>query len=121
MPGPGGLIMHAEMKLGPGTIFLCDEFPEMGTSSPQTLGGSPVTLHLFVEAVDQVFERAVAAGATPTMPPMDMFWGDRYGKLVDPFGHHWSLATHVEDLTHEEMAERGVAAMAAMENQESCA
>jgi PhnB protein len=111
MPGPGGKIMHCELRLGESVIFLADEFPEMGGScrSPKTLGGSTVTIHVESPDVDAAFARATQAGATAIMPPMDMFWGDRYCKLADPFGHHWSLSTHKEDLTHEEMKKRGEA------------
>ena len=104
MPGPGGKIMHAEVKIGGQILFLGDEMPEMGAPSPQTLGGSPVALMHYVKDVDAVFARAVAAGARPVMPPMDMFWGDRYGQVVDPFGHRWSLGTHKANLTPKQMA-----------------
>lgn len=120
MPGPGGKIMHAEMNIGSGAFFLCDEFSDMGACSPESTGGSPVTLHLYVEDVDKVFENAVACGATPTMPIMDMFWGDRYGKLTDPFGHQWSIATQIEHLTPEQILERGAAAMANMQHSSQC-
>jgi uncharacterized glyoxalase superfamily protein PhnB len=111
MPMPDGRLGHAQLQIGDSIVFLADEFCEFGAKSPATLGGSGVTIHLYVDDVDAAFERAVAAGATAKMPPADMFWGDRYGKLTDPFGHDWSLATHVEDLTPEQMHERGVAAM----------
>ncbi len=102
MPGPDGKsIMHAELKFGNSMLMICEEFPEM-CRSPQAIGGSPVTLHLYVEDADAVFQRAVKAGATATMPLADMFWGDRYGKLNDPFGHEWSVATHKKDVTPEE-------------------
>ncbi|MDX2231492.1 MAG: VOC family protein [Leptolyngbyaceae cyanobacterium bins.349] len=109
MPSPDGKIMHAELKIGDSLLFLNDEFPDMGCPSPMKLNGSPVTIHLQVEDVDTVFEQALQAGATVTMPLQDMFWGDRYGKLVDPFGHHWSLATHIEDVSSEEMQQRAAA------------
>jgi PhnB protein len=113
MPGPDGKsVVHAELKIGDSFIYLADEFPEMGAKSPQALGGSGVTIHLYVEDADAVFNRAVAAGAKVSMPIMDMFWGDRYGKITDPFGHEWSIATHKEDLTSEEITKRGAAAMA---------
>jgi len=110
-PGPGGQVRlgHAELQIGNAKLFLADEFPERGVLGPQ--GGSPVTIHLFVTDVDAVFGRAVEAGATVTMPPANMFWGDRYGKLVDPFGHHWSISEHLEDLTPEQVKERMDAAM----------
>lgn len=105
MPGPGGKIMHAQIKIGDSHIMLVDEFPDMGSFGPKHLKGSPVTLHLYVEDVDAVYKQAVDAGATARMPPADMFWGDRYGVLVDPFGHNWSIATHKRDLTPEQMQE----------------
>jgi uncharacterized glyoxalase superfamily protein PhnB len=110
--GPGGRLMHVEMRLGDSVLMMADEFPEMGSSAPPTLGGSPVVLQLFVPDVDAVYARALAVGATGTMPPADMFWGDRYAKLTDPFGHHWALATQKEELTFEEMDQRGKAWMA---------
>jgi len=106
MPGPGGKIMHAEIRIGDSVLMLTDEFPEMGGKSPQALGGSPVYLFLYVENVDTVFKRAVDAGAQVKMPVADMFWGDRFGRLADPFGHEWGIATHKEDLTPEEIARR---------------
>ena len=109
--GPDGTsILHAELRIGDSALFLLDESPAWGTKSPLSLGGSPVTIHLYVEDVDAVFERAMRAGAEVTMPVADQFWGDRYGKLVDPFGHHWSIATHVEDLSPQELARRQAAA-----------
>jgi PhnB protein len=110
MPGPGGKIMHAEIQIGDSMIMLNDEFPEMdGSRSAKSLGGSAVTLNLYVPDVDKLFNQAVAAGATATMPVADMFWGDRYGKLKDPFGHNWSIATHKEDVTPEEVMKRAQA------------
>jgi len=104
---PDGKVMHASLKIGDSMLFLADEFPQMGTcKSPQGLGGSPVTLHLYVEDVDKVFKQAVDAGAQARMPPSDMFWGDRYGQVTDPFGHVWALATHIEDVPQEEMLKR---------------
>ena len=100
---------HAELQIGDSRLFLADEFPEHGAVGPN--GSSPVALHLYVTDADAAFDRAVEAGATATMPLADMFWGDRYGKLVDPFGHHWSIAEHLEDLTPEQMQERMAAAM----------
>jgi uncharacterized glyoxalase superfamily protein PhnB len=111
MPGPGGKVMHAEIMIGDSAIMLNDEFPEMGAKAPATLGGSPVTLHIYVPDCDALWNRAVAAGAKITMPLADMFWGDRYGTLTDPFGHKWSIATHKEDLTSEEIGRRGAEAM----------
>lgn len=107
LPLPGGTaILHAELRIGAAVLFLNDEFPEMGGHSPQALNGSPVTLHLQVEDVDAWFERAIEAGATVTMPLQDMFWGDRYGQLVDPFGHRWSLASKIEEVSPEVMQQR---------------
>ena len=115
MPGPDGKhLMHAEIRIGDSFVFLNDELPEWGVRGPDPAAGVPVSLHLYVEDVDAVFKRAVAAGCTVKMPVQDMFWGDRYGKLVDPFGHEWGLATHKEDLSPEEMAKRAETAMAAM-------
>jgi PhnB protein len=105
MAGPGGKIAHAEIKIGDSPIMLSDEM--MGNKSPQALGGSPVGVFLYVENVDTVFDRAINAGAKEEMRPTNMFWGDRFGKLTDPFGHSWSLATHVEDVAPEEMEKRG--------------
>ena len=110
----GKAVMHAELKIGDSYVFVTDEFPAMGSKAPPALGGSPVSLHLYVEDVDAVFNRAVAAGATAKMPPADMFWGDRFAKLTDPFGHEWSIATHKEDVSPEEMKKRSQAAMAQM-------
>lgn len=112
MPGPDGKsIMHAELRIGDSCIMINDEFPEYGIKSPAAYQGSPVTIHLYVDDVDAVFKKALAEGATEAMPLQDQFWGDRYGKIVDPFGHHWSLATHVEDVPPEEMPARAEAAM----------
>ena len=102
LPGPQGKIMHAMIHIGDSNVMLADEFPDLGAVSPKALKGSPVTLHLYVDNVDATVERAVKAGAKITMPVADMFWGDRYGKLVDPFGHHWSVATHIRDVSMEE-------------------
>ena len=103
LPGPQGRLMHACIRIGDSQVMLVDEMPEWGAFSPKSLKGSPVTIHLQVEDVDAVVARAVGAGAKITMPVDDMFWGDRYGKLEDPFGHHWSVATHVRDVSREEM------------------
>lgn len=110
MADAAGKIMHAELKVGNSMFYLCDEFEGIARS-PVALGGSPVTLHLYVENVDEFFNRAVEAGATVRMPVEDQFWGDRYGKLADPFGHDWSVATHIKDLTEEEIITAGQAAM----------
>ena len=105
MNGPDGKIMHAELVIGDSIFMLADEFPQFGSMSPLSTGGSGMGLHIYVEEVDAAFDRAVKAGATVEMPVSDMFWGDRYGKLADPFGHKWSIATHKADLSAEEMAE----------------
>ena len=113
--GPDGKsVMHAELKIGDTKIYLGDESPEFGAVSPQTLGGSPVSLNIYTEDCDAMFKRAVAAGATVKMPLEDMFWGDRYGKITDPFGHNWGIATHKEDLSPADMERRMKEAFAAM-------
>jgi PhnB protein len=115
MPGPDGKgVMHAEIQIGDSRIFLADEHPGMGCRSPQSLGGTTGALHLYVNDIDKAFAQAVAAGARELMPITDMFWGDRFGRVADPFGHEWSLATHKEDITDDEMRKRASAAMAAM-------
>ena len=103
LPGPDGKLMHAVIRIGGSAVMLVDEMPQWGALGPKSLKGSPVTLHLYVEDVDAAVKRAVAAGAKVTMPVEDMFWGDRYGKLEDPFGHHWSVATHKRDVSDAEM------------------
>jgi uncharacterized glyoxalase superfamily protein PhnB len=100
---PEGNVMHASIRIGDSVIMLNDEMPQWGTFGPKSLKGSPVTIHLYVEDADAVFAQAVKAGATSTMPLEDMFWGDRYGKVADPFGHQWSIGTHVRDVTPDEM------------------
>jgi uncharacterized glyoxalase superfamily protein PhnB len=114
MLGPGGKLMHAAMRVGDSVLMLVDEFPEWGSLGPKALGGSPVTVHMYVPDVDASVERALAAGATVRMPVQDAFWGDRYGQIEDPFGHRWSLATHTRDLSPEEIRE-GMAAMSGAE------
>ena len=103
---PDGRVMHAEVKIGDSKIMLADEFPGMGSSSPKTLGGSCVILNIIVEDVDKLFDQAVKAGATVTMPLANQFWGDRYGRITDPFGHHWALLQHVEDVAPDEIERR---------------
>ena len=110
MPGPGGVIMHAEFKIGDSIVMIGEENLEMGSKSPQTIGGTPLSLLIYVNDVDAAFKRASTAGCTVEMPPTDMFWGDRYGRLQDPFGHSWAIATHKEEVSPQEMAKR----MAAM-------
>lgn len=112
--GPGGRVMHATVRIGDSMVMLADEFPDFGVLSPLARGGTSVTLHLYVDDVDSAFERAISAGATVRMPVADQFWGDRYGSLVDPFGHQWSIATHIRDLSSEEIEEAGKAAFAEM-------
>ena len=101
--GKDGKIMNAQLRIGDSAIMLVDEMPGMGSLGPKSLKGSPVTIHLYVEDVDASVKRAVAAGAKITMPVADMFWGDRYGCLEDPFGHLWSIASHLRDVSAEEM------------------
>jgi uncharacterized glyoxalase superfamily protein PhnB len=105
MKGPDGKVMHAELRIGDSLFMVADEFPQFGSLSPQSTGGSGTGLHIYVEDVDSAFDRAIGAGATIEMPVSDMFWGDRYAKLMDPFGHKWSLATHVRDMSPEEIEE----------------
>ncbi|MBI1830960.1 MAG: VOC family protein [Planctomycetes bacterium] len=115
MPGPGGKgIMHAEIMIGDSFVYLADEWPGIEVAAPEKYGGTTVSIHLYVKDVDALFNQAVAAGAKVTMPIMNMFWGDRFGKLLDPFGHSWSIATHVEDVPPEEMGKRADAAMKQM-------
>jgi uncharacterized glyoxalase superfamily protein PhnB len=103
IPQPDGKIMHASIRIGDSVVMLVDEFPDWSVRGPKSLGGSPVTIHLYVEDVDAFTERAVSAGAKITMPIADMPWGDRYGQLEDPFGHRWSVATHVRDVSPDEI------------------
>ena len=114
MDTPDGRIGHAEIEIGDSLVMLADTFPESSTKPPSELGGTTTSIFMYVEDVDAVVKRAVDAGATVTMEVADQFWGDRFGSINDPFGHSWSLATHVEDVPPEEMAERAKAAMAAM-------
>ena len=114
MPGPDGKIAHAELQLGDSKLMLSDPFPESNVQPPATLGGASASVFMYVEDVDGIFEQAQKAGARVVSPLENMFWGDRFGTVSDPFGHIWSLATHVEDLSEEEMAERSRAAMAEM-------
>jgi PhnB protein len=112
MDAPGGRIGHAELQIGDSRLMLSDPFPQSSTRPPKELGGTTASVFLYVEDVDAVVERALDAGATLTMEVADQFWGDRFGTVTDPFGHVWSVATHVEDVPPEEMAERAKAAMA---------
>ena len=112
-PDPSGdRLMHAEMKIGNSMLMLTDTYPEYGGKNPQDLGGSPLTINIYCEDVDAMVEQAAAAGAEVTMPPADMFWGDRYARVTDPFGHEWAMACHIRDVTPEEMAEAAKAAFA---------
>jgi len=113
LPMPDGKLGHAMIRIGDSNVMLSDESPEWGTLGPLTLKGTPVKLHISVPDVDQAFQRAVDAGAIVKMPVADMFWGDRYGVVEDPFGHSWSLATHVRDVSVEEMQK-------ALQQQNSC-
>lgn len=111
---PDGKVMHASLRIGDSMLMLNDEFPEMGGLSPLSTGGAGVTIHIYTEDVDAAFNRAVSAGAEVKMPLMDQFWGDRYGMVADPFGHKWSLATHIKDMSQEEMQHGQDEAMAKM-------
>jgi PhnB protein len=113
MPGPGGKLMHAAVRIGDSVVMLVDEFPEWCSVGPKTLKGTPVTIHLYVQNVDAVAAQAVAAGASVVMPVQDMFWGDRYGVWEDPFGHRWSVATHIRDVSPED-------ALQAMQSMQGC-
>jgi PhnB protein len=119
MPGPGGKIIHAEIKIGDSIIFLSDEIPGMGGKSPQSVGGYTGGMYLYVPDVDAVFAEAVAAGGKPNGGVNDMFWGDRLGHFVDPFGHSWTVATHVADLTEQEMEKGAQAFYASMGERKS--
>ncbi len=110
LPAPNGLIMHAMVRIGDSALMLSDAMPEWGMPGARALKGSPVFIHQYVEDVDAVFARALAAGGREIMPVQDMFWGDRYGQLEDPFGHRWSIATHKEDLSPDDIARRMAAA-----------
>jgi PhnB protein len=114
MKGPDGKIMHAELMIGDSIIMLSDEFPQMGSVSPETIGGTGMGLHIYLDGVDAAFDRAVKAGAQVEMPVMDQFWGDRFGRLKDPFGHKWSIATHTKDMSADEMKKSMDDAMAQM-------
>jgi PhnB protein len=110
MDSPGDKVGHAELEIGDSLVMLADEFPEMGARAPKAFGGTPVSLHVYVENVDEVFERALQAGAKELEAVEDKFYGDRSGQFEDPFGHRWSVATHVEDVPPDEMAARAAAA-----------
>jgi PhnB protein len=114
MEAPDGSIGHAELEIGDSLVMLSDPFPQATTRTPKELGGTTATVFLYVEDVDAVVKRAVDAGATVTMEVADQFWGDRFGAITDPFGHSWSIATHVEDVPPDEMARRAEEAMSQM-------
>jgi PhnB protein len=114
MDAPGGKIGHAELEIGDSLLMLADRFPQSSISTPKDLGGTTVNLFMYVEDADAVVQQAVDAGATLTRPVENKFWGDRFGIVSDPYGHAWSIGTHVEDVASDEMQERGKAAMAAM-------
>ena len=117
MAAPNGKIGHAEIKIGDSVIMLSDEMPGSSSRSPKSAGGTTAGIFLYVQDVDKAYKQAIDAGATAERPPADMFWGDRFGSLKDPFGHSWSLATHKEDVAPEEMSKRAQAAMAQMAQQ----
>jgi PhnB protein len=114
MEAPDGKIGHAEIQIGDSLVMLSDPFPQASTRTPKELGGTTASVFLYVEDVDGFVQRAIDAGATVSMEVADQFWGDRFGTITDPFGHSWSVATHIEDVPPDEMAERAKAAMAAM-------
>jgi PhnB protein len=114
MEGPDGKVVHAELQIGDSALMLSDPFEQQTGTPPKELGGTTAAVFLYVEDVDAVVQQAADAGATVAAPPEDMFWGDRFGRITDPFGHQWQVATHTEDLSPEEIAERGKEAMAGM-------
>lgn len=114
MDAPGGKIGHAELQIGDSVFMLSDPFPQSSVKSPKETGTTTASMFMYSEDVDAAIQRAVEAGATVEQEPTDMFWGDRFGSVADPFGHRWAIATHIEDVSPEEMAERGKAAMAEM-------
>ena len=116
-PTPDGKIMHAMIQIGNSFVMMTDEFPSMGARSPTTIGGSAGSIHLYVEDADKVYKQAVEVGAAPTMPLMDAFWGDRYGMIVDPYGHAWAIATHQKDMSPDELKKAGEEFCANMDKQ----
>ena len=114
MPGPGGSVMHAELEIGDSVVMLSDPFPQASTKPPKELGGTSVSIMTYVDNIDSLYKQAIDAGATSLMEPDDMFWGDRFGSIQDPFGHSWTIATHVEDVSPEEMEKRSQEFFAAM-------
>jgi len=119
MDGPQGKIAHAEIKIGDSMIMLSDEMPGSDAKAPQSIGGTAVSIFLYLDNVDKTFKDAVSAGAKTIMPPTDMFWGDRFGKLTDPYGHSWALATHKEDVAPAEMSRRMKEEMPKMAQQQT--
>ncbi len=116
MFAPDGSVMHGEIKIGNSTVMLSQENPQWDMKSPETLGGSPASIHMYVEDCDAAFQKAIDAGCTQVAPVTDMFWGDRYGKVEDPFGFQWGIATHIEDVSIEEMQKRSEAWFSQMAN-----
>jgi PhnB protein len=114
--GPGDSVMHAELEVGDSLVMLSDPFPQASTTPPKELGGTSASVFMYVEDIDAVYRQAIDAGATSLMEPDDMFWGDRFGSVQDPFGHSWTIATHIEDLEPEEMRRRSEEFMAQMAN-----
>jgi PhnB protein len=106
VPGPGGKVMHAEIEIGDSVVMLTDEFPEMGALGPNSIGGTPVSIHLYVDEVDKLFAQALAAGGKILRPLQNQFYGDRSGGLIDPFGHKWHLAQHIEEVSPAEIERR---------------
>ena len=111
MPAPGSKIRHAEIKIGDSPVMLADEYPDMGFKGPESFGGTPVSLMIYVDDVDKIYPQAIAAGGKELRPLQNQFYGDRSGTLIDPFGHVWTIGTHVEDISEEELAKRAEAAM----------
>lgn len=109
IPGPGGKVMHAELAFGDGSVMVSDAFPEWGANGPRAIGGTPVTIAIYVEDADATIARAAEAGATVISQPENQFWGDRSGTIEDPFGHHWHIGTRVEDVSLEELGRRAAA------------
>ena len=116
MSGPGDTVMHAELEIGDSLVMLSDPFPQASTTPPKELGGTSASVFMYVEDIDAAYRQAIDAGASSLMEPDDMFWGDRFGSVQDPFGHSWTIATHVEDLEPEEMRRRSEEFMAQMAN-----
>jgi len=114
MSGPGDSVMHAELEIGDSLLMLSDPFPQASTKPPKELGGTSASIFMYVEDIDSMYKQAMDAGASSLMEPDDMFWGDRFGSVQDPFGHSWTIATHVEDVSPEEMEKRSEAFMAQM-------